>query len=93
MSGNECDTPEWRLAHPDDYPTGDVIVKDATHALMAQRTFDRLGEYSSSIPSGKIPGKHWKCLCSDGVWVVRWYEQDPDSDAHLLIPARLVLIA
>ena len=32
-------------------------------------------------------------LCSDGVWVVRWYEQDQDSDAHLLIPARLVLIA
>ena len=43
--------------------------------------------------SEKIPGKHWKCLCNDGVWVVRWYEQDPDSDAHLLIPARLVLIA
>ena len=34
MSGNKFDTPEWRLAHPDDYPTGDVIVKDATHALI-----------------------------------------------------------
>lgn len=36
------------------------IEVDDTHALMSQKTFDKLAEYSSSVPSGVYPGKMWK---------------------------------
>jgi hypothetical protein len=36
------------------------ILVDDTHAIMSQRDFDALHEYSCSTPTGVYPGKMWK---------------------------------
>jgi len=93
VSLDSFNTPQWKALHPEQYPPAGAITKDSTHALMSQRVFDNLDEYSSSLPSGTIPGKHWKLLSNTGVWFLRWYEQDPTDEGFLLIPSRLILIS
>lgn len=47
-------------------PEVDEITIDDTHALMSQRAFDKLLEYSASRPSGVYEGKMWKAVFADG---------------------------
>lgn len=54
-------------------PDRTEILLDDKHAVMDGKTFSRLAEYSTSIPSGVYPGKMWKCHCLDGEWVLRWF--------------------
>ena len=61
-------------------PSQDSILVDDTHAVMDSTTFDKLAEYSTTLPTGVYPGKMWKAL-SRGRWVLRWYgivEGNPD---------------
>lgn len=43
-----------------DQPSRHAILTDDKHALMTQGVFDRLSEYSATMPSGVYPGKMWK---------------------------------
>jgi hypothetical protein len=92
MSMDQFNTPEYKARNPESYPRPGVLTKDDTHVLVKKRYFDSMDEYSTSIPTGKIPGKHWKCLCRDGVWIIRWYEEDPTDDQMLLIPQRIAIV-
>lgn len=42
------------------YADAHDIVRDETHALMDKATFDRLDEYSSSMPTAPSVGRVWK---------------------------------
>lgn len=42
------------------YAAAHEIVRDETHALMDKATFDRLDEYSSTLPTGPSVGRVWK---------------------------------
>lgn len=48
------------------------IVVDDARALMCRSTFNRLLEYSSTIPTGVYHGKMWKANAA-GVWMLRWF--------------------
>jgi len=56
-----------------DQPSSERIVLDDTHALMERSTFEELGEYSSSIPTGVYEGKMWKR--HDGIFDQRFIKQ------------------
>lgn len=45
-----------------DQPKREFIDIDDTHALMCQKTFDELSDYTMSQPSGVYPGKMWKTM-------------------------------
>ena len=45
------------------------IEIDDTHALLTQKQFDDLAEYSATLPTGVYEGKMWKR--HDGVYVAR----------------------
>lgn len=52
-------------------PLTEVLV-DEEHAVMTRSTFDRLAEYSATLPSGVYPGKMWKAVYG-AVAFLRWY--------------------
>lgn len=54
-------------------PDQDSILIDDFHAVMDQRSFDTLSNYSSTIPSGVYDGKMWKCLSAKDGWLLGWY--------------------
>ena len=56
----------------------DILVDD-DHAIMEEKDFNELMEYSSSFPSGVYPGKMWKCKRNDE-WFLRWYGDHPDPN-------------
>lgn len=79
------------------------ILMDDTHCILTQDQFDRLPEYSASIPSGVYPGKAWKR--NDGAfdeafraaggklrWLLGWYGETDDPE-KCSINWREVLIA
>lgn len=61
------------------------ILIDDTHAVMTQRTFDKLAAYSASVPTGVYEGKMWKSNpASDRggkpEWYLIWFGKHPDPD-------------
>jgi hypothetical protein len=56
-----------------------AIVIDDTHAMMDRKTFDKLLNYSHSVPSAAYEGKMWKGEYYDdknrptGKYYLRWY--------------------
>lgn len=56
------------------------IEIDDNHALMSKENFDRLAEYSCSVPTGVYPGKMWKRR----VFFLKRYEAHP-NDTFLLV--------
>lgn len=62
-------------------PPREEIALDDTHALMSAEAFERLAEYSTTIPTGVYPGKAWRAEI-DGVWFLRWFGEHP-TDASL----------
>lgn len=85
-----------RMTHPLssawEQPDRSRITVDATHAMMSQKTFEELMEYSASQPTGAYEGKMWRR--EDGAfdyefiarggkptWMLCWYgpsEKGPD---------------
>lgn len=54
-------------------PPVENILIDDSHAVMNRCCFDKLIEYSSSIPSGVYLGKMWKAITEDGRKFLRWF--------------------
>ena len=53
-------------------PNAQDIDIDDTHALMDEKSFNELKDYSGSLPSGVYEGKMWKRKCI-GRWYLFWY--------------------
>ena len=53
-------------------PNVQDIDIDETHALMDEKSFKELKDYSGASPSGIYEGKMWKRKC-DGLWYLAWY--------------------
>jgi hypothetical protein len=53
-------------------PKTENILIDDTHAIMSEKDFDQLKDYSMSIPTGVYDGKMWKRLAARG-WLLCWY--------------------
>ena len=65
-----------------DQPDPERILLDDKHALMDERTFNALPEYSSTIPTGVYEGKMWKrhdgvldprCRPEQHKWMLGWF--------------------
>lgn len=51
------------------------VTLDATHALVEERDFVALPEYSTTIPTGVYPGKAWRR--QEGLtWLLCWFGPD-----------------
>lgn len=61
-------------------------------AVMDKAAFDKLLNYSSSLPTGVWIGKLWKARLDDGRWYLRWYSTDPRNAANCLINSRPITI-
>ena len=58
----------------------EVTVCDK-YATMNKRAFDKLKNYSRSVPSGVYEGKMWKTSDDGKVWHLHWwgFSEDPDK--------------
>jgi hypothetical protein len=72
-------------------PARERVLVDDTHALISAADFEKLLEYTASIPSGKYPGKMWRRREGD-VWLLCWYSECDDPQL-LAINSRKVLVA
>ena len=83
-------------------PDRSLIYMDNECALMARSTFERLDEYSCSVPTGQVIGKMWRR--HDGafdraftitggtpVWLLYWYARD--ENGNTMIHTRKIVIA
>ncbi len=67
-------------------PTVNGILIDDAHALMSAEDFDKLGEYSCSIPTGVYEGKMWKRrepygpVTPSTAWYLMWYGPSNDPE-------------
>lgn len=87
--------------HWDQPPIADIQIDD-THALMGQKTFDALAEYSASFPSGVYPGKMWKrhdglhddtCPVEMRRWLLVWFGESKIGPGFCLNNFREIIIA
>ncbi len=62
-------------------PSTNNILIDDTHALMDEKSFKELKDYSKSQPTGAYEGKMWKATYWDrpGIWFLLWFDfhEDP----------------
>lgn len=89
--------------NPDRYLSGyPLMLMDADTAIVTQRDFARLDDYSASIPTGVCVGKVWKRggpIVEDGQkvgerWVLGQFEEDPtEPDKYCLTTWRELLVA
>lgn len=55
-----------------DQPSSSDIAIDNSIAVMTNDSFQRLANYSATLPSGTYAGKMWKCQTNNG-WLLVWY--------------------
>ena len=79
-------------------PSRREITVDATHALMSRAAFNKLHEYSMSVPTGVYEGKMWKAELFTGRsetelgWYLRWYGPSPDPDKCACHQRRIIIV-
>ncbi|MEI8017490.1 MAG: hypothetical protein WCH39_04775 [Schlesneria sp.] len=74
-------------------PSRDGILLDDHYALMDTCTFDKLKNYSRTVPSGVYPGKMWKAQCHEsGEWFLRWYGWDDGDPRGLPTLLRKIIV-
>jgi len=74
-----------------DQPSLDEITVDGESALMSEAAWNKLLEYSMSIPSGVYAGKMWKGIYQNGRKCLHWYS-DSKKPEHCDINTRDALI-
>lgn len=80
-----------------DQPDISEIELDDTHALMSERTRNKLSEYSMTIPTGVYEGKMWKRRTppdtnEPGIWDLMWFGPS-EKEGCCDINVREILIA
>jgi hypothetical protein len=70
-----------------------VAPMDATHIILTRRQFNRLPDYSCSLPTGVVPGKTWRRRVQydnpESRWVIGRY--DATSPTHCRVVWRELL--
>lgn len=61
-------------------PNSKDIVIDDDYALMSRNDFDKLLEYSASFPTGVYPGKMFKRMPSNGLYLLVWFSEGEDRN-------------
>jgi len=88
------DTVIPKMTHPLssawDQPDMTKVLIDDKHAVMDQKTFDELLEYSTSVPTAVYEGKAWKRQSGD-TWFLCWYDYS-EIPGSCDIKARKVLL-
>lgn len=56
----------------------EILIEDES-AIMLNSTFEKLKNYSHSIPSGVYEGKMWKSIGKFGRPFLRWYQSIPGN--------------
>jgi hypothetical protein len=72
-------------------PPLEEIAVDDECAMMTKETFDRLPEYSMSIPSGVYAGKMWKHIAHPDMWL-RWYQPLGNPKAMHVITRKIIIV-
>lgn len=79
-----------------DQPEREAIEIDDTHALMAERTFKQLADYSCSVPSGVYEGKMWKrrrdYYDERQGWLLVWYGESTVGPGYCSNNFREILV-
>lgn len=79
-----------------DQPDRSLILIDDRDAVMERSTFEKLHEYSCTVPSAVYPGKMWRC--SDvyqenlGKWWLRFYTADETDPGFCRLQTRNILL-
>lgn len=69
------------------------ITIDDNHAVMYQRDYARLLNYSTSLPTGVYPGKMWRAMNpSEGEWYLVWFIENDSVESMCLILSREIII-
>jgi hypothetical protein len=79
------------------------VLIDDTHALMTKTTFEKLCEYSTSVPTGVYPGKMWRRhdgahALMDGAnrvtpeWLFCWYGRTEDPTKCSIHFRKVILV-
>jgi hypothetical protein len=72
-------------------PNREGILVDDSVAVMSEKDFVRLKDYSWSMPSGAYVGKMWKAKTKAGKWFLCWYDEDREP-GFLSTPLREILL-
>lgn len=72
-------------------PACEEIQIDQLHALMSERSFAALHDYTGSQPSGVYSGKMWKAKYGN-LWFLCWFGK-PSSPESVWTFCREILIA
>lgn len=73
-------------------PDRSEIEIDDTYALMSKAAFDKLADYSMSIPSGTYIGKMWKCHYKQNEWFLVWYGEDKEPGFVTINKRRILVV-
>jgi hypothetical protein len=71
-------------------PDSATLEMDETHVLMETAIFNRIAEYSTTLPTAVYPGKMWRAHFGDD-WYLCWYAKSADPD-FCDIHRRLILL-
>lgn len=73
-------------------PSAKDILIDETTAIMTEKTFRELKDYSASNPTGVYEGKMWKrCATSDECYMLCWYQAGAPDTCNIQTRTILVL--
>lgn len=70
--------------------TSKILITDV-RAVMSKAVFDKISDYSGSIPTGVYAGKMWKSFF-DGLWHLRWFEDHPAIINRCTIKQRIIFV-
>lgn len=73
-------------------PPRERVEVDGTHALLQQGDFERLPEYSTTLPSGVYPGKMWRRQERPGQWWLVWFGIVAGDETRCSINRREILL-
>lgn len=69
-----------------------VLINDK-YAVMTERQFNKLADYTCSQPSGCYVGKCWKAFYSHGGWTLCWFGFSKKGDKYCSNNYRQILIS
>lgn len=72
-------------------PDSSEITIDDTYALMSEKTFQALAEYSTSVPSGVYEGKMWKKI-SGALRFLMWYGISDKTDCCSINSRKIIIV-
>jgi hypothetical protein len=91
MSLTEIETRYLAEWNADFVPWPDEIATDDDTAMMTERAFEKLPDYSFTIPSGAYPGKRWKTR-RGGQWWMREFGE-AEGDQIKIINRKIIFIS